>query len=725
MAEVYLATDLLLNRAVAVKILHARFAGDREFVERFRREARAAASLSHPNVVNIYDVGEDQDTHYIVLEYVKGRNLKDILRRYGPLPIRQATFVARAVAAALAAAHRQNLIHRDVKPHNILITDEGRVKVTDFGIARAASAATLTHTGTLLGSVHYFSPEQARGQPAGPQSDVYSLGVVLYEMLTGRVPFTSDTPVGVALKHLQEEPVPPSRYRRRLPERLEAIVLRAMAKDPSQRYPSPADMLADLRAFSREYQPSDEEFLLEEDEGSEWEAGGPAPAPAAATRTPTTGPTPAVSFRRASGTSHRRAAGDQEGTALWPSAPPSAGGEEELEEPTRIVSARGLTGIAPDDEDGGEGEENRRERRRRASRARWVWAAAALVLVYVGISQGAPAVMNWIFPPDVVVPDVVGLHLDEARERLRAAGLELTLERRVHHSEVPEFHIIAQSPDPHRTVKMRRAIHVTMSLGPDRAPTPDVRGMPEREARLLITQEGFVLGDVHEEFRTDAEPHTVIAQWPEPGEAWERGRPVDLWVARPSAARPRVTLPDLRGLSLSEVRTQLQALGLIEGNLWPEPAARVPPGRIIDQNPPPGHEIEVGSPVDLVYSASAPIDPPGAGPGPSSGAVRSPSLPPEPRRHRTEVSVYVPDGSPQEVVIVVIDDFGAREVYRDTVAGGTRFEFPVEARGARARVQVYLGGAMVKDTRLDEGSPVTSGGSSNGAMGGNAWATAS
>src|SRR5690606_12530551 len=466
MAEVYLATDLLLNRAVAVKILHARFAGDREFVERFRREARAAASLSHPNVVNIYDVGEDQDTHYIVLEYVKGRNLKDILRRYGPLPIRQATFVARAVAAALAAAHRQNLIHRDVKPHNILITDEGRVKVTDFGIARAASAATLTHTGTMLGSVHYFSPEQARGQPAGPQSDVYSLGVVLYEMLTGRVPFTSDTPVGVALKHLQEDPVPPSHYRRRLPERLEAIVLRAMAKDPGERYPSPADMLADLRAFSREYQPAEEEFLLEEDEGSRWDEEETA---AASTRTEP-GSRPAASSRPPRPSGLPRTAGDDERTALWrrTAAPDADDGQEE--EPTRILSPRRVRASALD-ETGGAGEDGEEERPRRARRGRWRWGAVALALAYVGVRHGAPAVINWIFQPDVVVPDVVGLHLDVARERLRDAGLELTLERRVHHPEVPEFHIIAQSPDPHRTVKMRRAIHVTMSLGPDRAPT--------------------------------------------------------------------------------------------------------------------------------------------------------------------------------------------------------------------------------------------------------------
>ena len=240
MAVVYRALDVVLRRIVAIKVLRAQYAGDPEFVDRFRREAQAAASLSHPNVVNIFDVGQDADVHYIVLEYVQGRNLKEIVREQGQLPPRRAAQIARSVARALEAAHARGLVHRDIKPHNILITVEGRVKVADFGLARAASAATLTATGMVIGSVHYFSPEQARGDAVGPASDIYSLGVVLYEMLTGAVPFRGDSPIAVALKHLQEEPVPPRQRKDPVPEWLEGVVLRALAKKPADRFAAAA-----------------------------------------------------------------------------------------------------------------------------------------------------------------------------------------------------------------------------------------------------------------------------------------------------------------------------------------------------------------------------------------------------------------------------------------------------------------------------------------------------
>ena len=214
MADVYLAHDNVLDRDVALKVMSDRYAGDEEFVERFKREAQSAAALAHPNIVSIYDRGEtEQDdepgTYYIAMEYLPGGNLKDRINSGGALPARTSAEVALQIAAALKAAHERDVIHRDIKPHNILITDSGDVKVTDFGIARAASSSTMTRTGHILGTAHYISPEQAMGEPVGPASDLYSLGVVLYEMLTGEMPFDADTPLGIAMKHVNGHLVPP------------------------------------------------------------------------------------------------------------------------------------------------------------------------------------------------------------------------------------------------------------------------------------------------------------------------------------------------------------------------------------------------------------------------------------------------------------------------------------------------------------------------------------
>ncbi|MGH2724010.1 MAG: protein kinase domain-containing protein [Actinomycetota bacterium] len=238
MAEVYRATDLVLGRTVAVKVLSDRFAGDRRFVTRFRREAQAAAGLNHPNVVSVFDTGSDDGQHYIVMEYVEGPTLADVLARQKRLPPGRAARIGGAVAAALAAAHDRGLVHRDVKPGNIMLTGRDHVKVMDFGIARAAADDTLTQTGTILGTAAYLSPEQAQGHPVEPPSDVYSLGCVLYELLTGSPPFTGDSPVSVAFKHVRDDPVPISRMDTGAPPELEAVVMRALAKEPGQRYAS-------------------------------------------------------------------------------------------------------------------------------------------------------------------------------------------------------------------------------------------------------------------------------------------------------------------------------------------------------------------------------------------------------------------------------------------------------------------------------------------------------
>src|ERR671925_635267 len=250
MANVYLAEDQELGRRVAIKILDGRHAADNSFIERFRREAKNAAGLSHPNIVSIYDRGEAEGTYYIAMEYLDGRSLKELILSRGPAPVHVAIDYVRQILGALRFAHRNGIVHRDIKPHNVLVDAEGRLKVTDFGIARAG-ASQMTEAGSIVGTAQYLSPEQARGSAVDHRSDLYSLGVVLYELLTGNVPFSGDTPVEIAMKHLSSAPEPPSAKRAEIPRELDLVVLRALAKDPKERYQTAEEMDADLRRITR------------------------------------------------------------------------------------------------------------------------------------------------------------------------------------------------------------------------------------------------------------------------------------------------------------------------------------------------------------------------------------------------------------------------------------------------------------------------------------------
>src|SRR6185437_2011645 len=249
MAEVYLARDESLNRLVALKALFPEFAREPSFVERFRREAQAAANLNHPNIVGIYDWGQESGTYFIVMEYVEGRSLRDLMRNEGPVEPGRAADITAEIASALAFAHRSGVVHRDVKPGNVLITPQGHVKVTDFGIARAGTSDGLTQTGSVMGTATYFSPEQAQGLAVDGRSDVYALGVVLYELVTGVAPFTADSPVSVAYKHVREEAVAPTERNPDVPPDLERIILTALAKLPDNRYQTADDMRADILRF--------------------------------------------------------------------------------------------------------------------------------------------------------------------------------------------------------------------------------------------------------------------------------------------------------------------------------------------------------------------------------------------------------------------------------------------------------------------------------------------
>src|SRR5213595_2319033 len=250
MANVYLAEDQELGRQVAIKILDGRHAADNSFIERFRREAKNAAGLSHPNIVSIYDRGEAEGTYYIAMEYLAGRSLKELIVSRGPTPVRIAIDYTRQILAAIGYAHRHGIVHRDIKPHNVVVDSDGRLKVTDFGIARSG-ASQMTEVGSIIGTAQYLSPEQAKGAPVDQRSDLYSVGVVLYELLTGVVPFSGDTPVEIAMKHLSSAPERPSAKRAEIPRDLDLVVLRALAKDPADRYQSAEEMDADLARVAR------------------------------------------------------------------------------------------------------------------------------------------------------------------------------------------------------------------------------------------------------------------------------------------------------------------------------------------------------------------------------------------------------------------------------------------------------------------------------------------
>ncbi|HEY5575264.1 MAG TPA: Stk1 family PASTA domain-containing Ser/Thr kinase, partial [Clostridiaceae bacterium] len=251
MATVYKARCQILNRFVSVKILKKEYSSDAEFLKKFRREATAVASLSDNNIVNVYDVGADGDINYIVMEYVQGKSLKEILNERGKLSTDQALAVGIQIGKALEHAHKNNIVHRDIKPHNVLVTNDGVVKVTDFGIAKSSDSVTITNSSKVLGSAHYFSPEQAKGNVVDNRTDIYSLGIVLYELVTGRVPFDAESPVSVALKHIQEPVVPPIQLNENIPDAMNKLILKAIEKEPFRRYQNVSDMVADMKAIQQ------------------------------------------------------------------------------------------------------------------------------------------------------------------------------------------------------------------------------------------------------------------------------------------------------------------------------------------------------------------------------------------------------------------------------------------------------------------------------------------
>jgi len=555
MALVYKAKDLLLNRFVAVKVLRQQFTHDDDFVKRFRREAQAAASLSHPNIVSIYDVGQVDDTHYIVMEYIDGANLNEIIRDRAPLQAEEAVRIASQICDALEHAHHNQIIHRDIKPHNILIGNNGRVKVTDFGIARAVTSSTITQTGSVVGSVHYFSPEHAKGVTTGEKSDLYSLGIVLYQMLTGRLPFLGESPISVALKHLQEPFERPRKVNPYIPQSVENVILRAMRKNPQERYQSAQDMLRDL-----------ETCLLPERLNE-----------------------PPVHF---------------------------VSDDEEEAEKTRVIPA-----IRPDMRNtleapavGGEQVEDRWKSEGLEDRKRrWVLPTVLGVLsaVLIGVLIWAiNALSGLVNPPDIRVPNVVGMMEQEAREKLEQLGLtvnETVLKEA--DPEQPAGTVVKQSKPEDAEVAPGASIQLTVSTGKELPLMPELEGHSYEDAKQILIGMGVDEDRILPTERYDeSEVGTVLGQVPKSDTEFDPAEvTVTLTVSKGREAFP---MPNLIG------RTENEARAIIEKNNLKLPANKItlapsyaPKGTVFKQFPAEQNEmVTEGTEIAIYISSGYPED---------------------------------------------------------------------------------------------------------------------
>ena len=546
MAVVYKAKDRLLNRYVAIKILRPEFTQDEQFLDSFKRESQAAAGLQHPNIVSIYDVGRTGNINFIVMELVDGRPLSDFIKENGHLDYKTTIDIAKQVASALAIAHKHQIIHRDVKPHNIMITSDGVAKLTDFGIARAVSKATMVaDTSKIIGSVHYFSPEQARGAYVDERSDIYSLGIVMFEMLTGRVPFDGETPVEVALKHINEDVPSPAKLVPGIPPALDKVVLKATDKYQTERYKSADEMLEALKNV---------EFV-----------------------------TQMVGDRVFAGETDNKPRRDESLVA-----PVMSSRREDREQEMVIAPANPRKPKAkPDD-------------KKKKKRAIIIGVAAAAILALFGILYVSGIIGGG--GKEVTVPDVKGMSYSEAKEVLEAKGLKIEkADEPIASQKIEKGKIVSQTPSKNSKVKKGRTVRVILSAGNTELKVPDLKGLSYKEAKTLLSEMGLQISKGDEVDSDSVAEGLIASQYPSAKTKVDKG---DIITVNISKGKKDAVIPKLVGTTFtseSDVSDILSKYGYKLGKVSYEESYETP-GTIIKQSPDAGTTAEKKTTVDIVIS---------------------------------------------------------------------------------------------------------------------------
>ncbi len=558
MAVVYKAKCLLLNRYVAVKILKPEYCNNIEFMNKFKKEAAATASFSHNNIVNIYDVGSEGNINYIVMELVKGKTLKEVIRESAPLKTEDILSISIQIAKALECAHKNNIIHRDIKPHNILVTEDGTVKVTDFGIAKATSSDTITHTNKVIGSAHYFSPEQAKGKVVDNRTDIYSLGIVMYEMATGKVPFDGDSAVVVALKHIQDTITSPKSLVSTIPESLNHLILKATEKEPIRRYNSASDMLVDLKKI----------------QNNTYTIVKPTPMQNEFTKVMDLSDIEPTMYNKNVAKSKNYVDSDDDYDE----------DEDEDEEYSRSKSSR--------------------KKSKNSSKKIWLIGIPITILVVVlGIFAG-----NILYnfkdggsKKELKVPTIIGSSVEEGKKAVEELNLKFDIEAEIE-NEKPKGTIISVTPNEGTIVKKESTVVVTVSAGPKELQVPsEIIGLGKNVAQDYIVNLGLKVGKITEENSEDFEEGTVITTDPKPNTSVKKGDTINIVVSKGTAIK-YTRVPDLADINLEAAKQVLQVANLKLGEATPVLTNdKSKDGKIFNQSINPNTKVKHNEAINVNY----------------------------------------------------------------------------------------------------------------------------